>query len=339
MITIGKTKSVCPVCMKVLPAKKCIGEEGIYLTKECDLHGKFRTLIWEGSVADYLSWGRENLSAETPVNPKSKEKACPNNCGLCEEHERKGCCMVLEVTKRCNLHCPVCFASAGESQEKGDPSICEIEKQFDFLMEHGGPFIIQLSGGEPTMRDDLPEIIRMGREKGFTFFQLNTNGIRLAEEEEYARKLKKAGLNTVFLQFDGVSDDVYRTLRGQDMMEVKKKAVRNCSEAELGIALVPVIAPGVNDMQAGDILKFALDHMPFVRGVHFQPISYFGRCSQERPQNPITIPRMLKLIEEQTEGLMKAEDFAGGGAENPYCSFHASYLKKGERELKLLREN
>ena len=220
MITIGKTKSVCPVCMKVLPAKKCIGEEGIYLTKECDLHGKFRTLIWEGSVADYLSWGRENLSAETPVNPKSKEKACPNNCGLCEEHERKGCCMVLEVTKRCNLHCPVCFASAGESQEKGDPSICEIEKQFDFLMEHGGPFNIQLSGGEPTMRDDLPEIIRMRREKGFTFFQLNTNGIRLAEEEEYARKLKKAGLNTVFLQFDGVSDDVYRTLRGQDMMEV-----------------------------------------------------------------------------------------------------------------------
>lgn len=119
------------------------------------------------------------------------------------------------------------------------------------------------------MRDDLPEIIRMGREKGFTFFQLNTNGIRLAEEEEYARKLKKAGLNTVFLQFDGVSDDVYRTLRGQDMMEVKKKAVRNCSEAELGIALVPVIAPGVNDMQAGDILKFALDHMPFVRGYIF----------------------------------------------------------------------
>ncbi len=122
------------------------------------------------------------------------------------------------------------------------------------------------------------------------------------------------------------------------MMELKEKAVLNCSEAELGIALVPVIAPGVNDMQAGDILKFALDHMPFVRGVHFQPISYFGRCSQERPQNPITIPKMLKLIEEQTDGLMKAEDFAGGGAENPYCSFHASYLRKGERKLKLLEK-
>lgn len=81
------------------------------------------------------------------------------------------------------------------------------------------------------------------------------------------------------------------------MMELKEKAVLNCSEAELGIALVPVIAPGVNDMQVGDILKFAMDHMPFVRGVHFQPISYFGRCSQQRPQAPITIPKMLKLIE------------------------------------------
>mgnify|MGYP000883750662 CR=1 FL=1 len=91
------------------------------------------------------------------------------------------------------------------------------------------------------------------------FPQLNTNGIRLAREDGYARKLKKAGLNTVFLQFDGVTDQVYETLRGQAMMELKKKAILNCSEAELGIALVPVIAPGVNDMQVGDILKFGLD--------------------------------------------------------------------------------
>ena len=168
MITIGKTKSVCPECMKVVPAIKGIGEDGIYLVKECNAHGKFQTLIWEGNAADYLSWGRENLSAETPVNPKVKEKSCPDNCGLCEEHERKGCCMILEVTKRCNMHCPVCFASAGEDREKGDIPICEIEKQYDFLMAHGGPFNIQLSGGEPTMRDDLPEIIHMGREKGFS---------------------------------------------------------------------------------------------------------------------------------------------------------------------------
>ncbi len=136
------------------------------------------------------------------------------------------------------------------------------------------------------MREDLPEMIHMGREKGFTFFQLNTNGIRLAQEAGYARKLKKAGRIRLFLQFDGVTDDVYEILRGRAMMELKRKGGINCSEAELGIALVPVIAPGVNDMQVGDILKFGLDHMPFVRGVHFQPISYFGRCSRSAPKIP-----------------------------------------------------
>ena len=64
-------------------------------------------------------------------------------------------------------------------------------------MAHGGPFNIQLSGGEPTLREDLPEIIWLGRQKGFTFFQLNTNGIRLAAEPDYAKSLKAAGLNTV----------------------------------------------------------------------------------------------------------------------------------------------
>ena len=102
--------------MKVIQARKCIGEDGIYLVKECDIHGKFQTLIWEGNAVDYLAWGRENLSAESPENHKRIEKACPNNCGLCEEHERKGCCMVVEITYRCNMHCPVCFASACEDE-------------------------------------------------------------------------------------------------------------------------------------------------------------------------------------------------------------------------------
>ena len=112
--------------------------------------------------------------------------------------------------------------------------------------------------------------------------------------------------------------------------------MENCAKAGLGIVLVPVMVPGVNDMQVGDLLRFALEHMPSVRGIHFQPISYFGRCGLDRPGRPITIPRMLRLIEEQTGGVMKAADFSGGGAENPYCSFHASYMKRKDGSLKLL---
>ena len=140
MITIGKTKSVCPECMKVVPAKKCIGEDGIYLVKECNVHGKISDSDLGREMQQIIFPGEEKISQQkTPVNPKVKEKSCPDNCGLCEEHERKGCCMILEVTKRCNMHCPVCFASAGEGGENGDIPICEIEKQYDFLMAHGGP--------------------------------------------------------------------------------------------------------------------------------------------------------------------------------------------------------
>ena len=334
MMGFGRTKSVCPVCLRVLEAQKTVGEHGIYLNKTCPEHGAFSALIWEGSIKEYFMWNGESSAIDPPVNGKEPQRGCPNDCGLCSAHLRKGCCMLLELTRRCNLECPVCYASAGKCGD--DPNIEDIERQYDFLMAHGGPFNIQLSGGEPTLREDLPEIIWLGRQKGFTFFQLNTNGIRLAAEPDYAKSLKAAGLNTVFLQFDGMSDAVYEALRGRPLLREKLAAIESCAAAGLGIVLVPVIAPGVNEEEAGGILRLAMTRMPYVRGVHFQPLSYFGRCALKRAERPVTIPRMLRLIEKQTEGMMKYADFCGCGAESPYCSFHASYMRRGDGSLRLL---
>ena len=330
----AKARSVCPVCLQPVRAQKRAEADGIYLDKSCREHGSFSTLIWDGDLTSYLRWGGENTVYDPPVEPKEAVQPCPYNCGLCEMHLRKGCCALLELTARCNLRCPVCFADAGE--EKRDPSLEELARQYDYLMAHGGPFNIQLSGGEPTMRDDLPAIIRLGREKGFSFFQLNTNGLRLAREEGYAASLKEAGLNTVFLQFDGFREETWRSLRGELLLEEKKRAIAACAEAGLGVMLVPVIARGVNEDEIGALLRFGLEQMPAVRGVHFQPLSYFGRCSLEHPARPVTIPEMLRRIEEQTDGMMKAADFSGGGAESPYCSFHASYRLQPDGSLRCL---
>ena len=334
---IGKTMSVCPVCLARIPAVKTVGEDGnLYLEKRCWEHGPFRTLIWEGDLESYVNWSSgDSNDAVTPVRAAPPEKGCPYDCGLCQNHERDGCCVLLELTNRCNLRCPVCFASAGE-QKPHDLTLEEIGKQYDLLMERGGPFNIQLSGGEPTMRDDLDRIIALGSEKGFSFFQLNTNGLRLAGEEGYAQHLAKAGVSTVFLQFDGLEDEIYRTLRGAPLVQTKLRAIERCREAGLPVVLVPTVAPGVNDHALGDIFRFALEHAPHVRGVHIQPISYFGRCGLEAPELRLTIPAVLRRIEEQTGGLMKASDFGGGGAESPYCSFHASFLRKPDGTLKAL---
>ena len=335
MILFKKTQSVCPICLRVLPAQRRAEDDGIYLDKVCPEHGAFSALIWEGDLRSYRLWAAESGISEPPVNARAAARGCPYDCGLCERHQRKGCGMLLEVTNRCDLRCPVCFAAAGDGPVK-EPTLDEIARQYDFLLAHGGPFNIQLSGGEPTMRDDLPDILRIGRERGFSFFQLNTNGLRLAAEPGYAQTLKAAGLNTVFLQFDGVTDDVYRTLRGRPLLAQKQAAVRRCADAGLGVVLVPVIAPGVNDDQVGALLRWALERAPGVRGVHFQPLSWFGRCALPRPERPVTIPRMLALIERQTDGRMAAADFSGGGAENPYCSFHASYLRREDGSLRPL---
>ncbi len=332
----AKTSSVCPVCLNVIDAYKTVGDDGyIYLEKTCPDHGVWKTLIWEGDLESYRAWDRFPAGKNVPKGAVPVKDGCPHDCGLCEAHERDGCCVLLELTKRCNLRCPVCFASAGE-QEPGDLSLEEIARQYDLLMQRGGPFNIQLSGGEPTMRDDLDKIIALGKEKGFTFFQLNTNGVRIAEEEGYAEYLAKSGVSCVFLQLDGLDDAIYRKLRGRDLKDTKLLAIRRCREARLPVVLVPTVAPGVNDHALGDILRFALKHTPYIRGVHIQPVSYFGRCSLPAAQRRLTIPRILKNIEEQTDGLLKASDFGGGGAESAYCSFHASYQCREDGTIKAM---
>lgn len=322
---LEKTKSVCPVCLKPVDAFKVEREDGIYLDKQCEEHGMFRVLIWNGDRASYQAWDHPAPVSTPTVCQTEVKDGCPYDCGLCPDHEQQICCVVFEITQRCNLGCPVCFASAGKTPVE-DPSQEEIAGWYDRLLEVGGPYNIQLSGGEPTMRDDLPELIRIGKEKGFSFFQLNSNGIRLAQEPELAAQLADAGLNCVFLQFDGVTEAPYQALRGRPLLELKKKAIEHCGEAGLGVVLVPTIAEGVNVDQMGEILRFALDNMPFVRGVHFQPMSHFGRYDQAPKERRITIPDVLQQIERQTKGVMKASDFVGGGAENSHCSFHGSFM-------------
>jgi hypothetical protein len=232
----------------------------------------------------------------------------------------------MEVTRHCNLACPICFASAGGG-DAPDPDLDTVEAWCHALLASGGPFNIQLSGGEPTVRDDLPQLVERVRSLGFGFVQLNTNGLRLAADAAYAGALKRAGLGCVFLQFDGVTDDVYRRVRGRALVETKLAAIRNCRESQLGVVLVPTLVPGVNIWEIGEILRFAISQMPVVRAVHFQPVSYFGRYpAPPLDADRITLPEVLAEIERQTDGRMPARAFLPPSAENAWCSFQGKFV-------------
>ena len=332
---LSETVSVCPECLQRIPAARVRHGGDIYLKKTCPEHGDFCTILWRGEPA-FESWVRPKLSS-FPEKPGSEVRdGCPYDCGLCSEHRQHTCSVLLEVTQRCDLHCPVCFADS-DSAGTGDWSMTQIETWYKRLLESGGPFNIQLSGGEPCMRNDLPEIIRLGRSYGFEFFQLNTNGLRLARDLAYLAELKEAGLSTIFLQFDGTKDSIYKKLRGRAVLAEKMEVIRHCEELSVGVVLVPTLMPGVNTENIGDILRLALEHMPVVRGVHFQPVSYFGRYPAD-PADAVrfTIPEVIRQIEVQTGGLIRTETFCPPGCENALCSFHGNYVLMPNGALKAI---
>ena len=332
---LNRTESVCPVCLQRIPASRVQYDDDVYLEKICEEHGAFRAVIWRGDNPSYETWASQAPSVAAPfAQGGTSGLGCPFDCGLCPEHRQQTCCVLLEVTGRCNLRCPVCFAQSGEEALQ-DPTMREIENWYEKLMATGGPFNIQLSGGEPTVRDDLPEIVAMGRQKGFPYIQLNTNGLRLAEDPDYCRRLKDGGLSCVFLQFDGTDDGITRKLRGRELGDWKRRTLDVCGELELGVILAVTVVPGVNDENIGEIVNFAIERMPVVRGVHFQPISYFGRY----PKSPadadrITLPEVMRAIERQTNGLIPVASLHPRKAENPFCSFQGNYVRGTDGKLK-----
>ena len=332
---ISTTESLCPECLGRIPADLIRRNGNTYLRKTCAEHGTFETVIWRGSPA-YETWD----VPKTPTYPEKPftvvGKGCPYDCGLCPDHQQQPCCVLLEVTQRCDLGCPLCFASAGASTED-DPDLPTIRFWFQKLMTAGGPFNIQLSGGEPCLREDLPQIIGLGKSLGLTFFQVNTNGLRLATDIDFLKKLKSAGLSTVYLQFDGTYDAIYEKIRGHKLLLPKIAAIKNCAELQIGVVLVATLVPGINSPEVGNILKLALQYHPKVRGVHFQPVSYFGRYpGPPQNQDRITLPEVITLLEEQTKGLVKKENFKPSGGENAHCSFHGNFVVMPDGSLKPL---
>ncbi|AET66940.1 putative Fe-S oxidoreductase [Desulfosporosinus orientis DSM 765] len=328
------TESLCPECLQRIPAQRVVQGETVYLVKRCPEHGEYRTLLWRGSP-QWDSWLRPTIPTPPRECFTQVERGCPFDCGLCKEHYKTTCTALLEVTQRCNLNCRVCFANAGT--ELDEPSLAVIEGWYKKVLAASGPVNIQLSGGEPTLRNDLPEIVEMGRELGFNFIQLNTNGLRLAEDPGFVRELKEAGLSSVFLQFDGTEDSIYQTIRGRKLLEVKAKAIESCARHEIGVVLVPTLIPGINTHNIGGILRFALENHPSVRGVHFQPVSYFGRILKEPlDSDRITLPEVIQAIEEQTDGLIKAASLK---PHNGRCSFSGNFIRQTDGSMQPVINN
>lgn len=313
--TINKSvQSLCPICLKVVKAHIFEDDGSIKIEKKCEVHGVFSDIYWSDSEL-YRKFDRYGRNSGNGLdNPNTHvDSGCPFDCGICQNHKTGTLLGIIDLTNRCNMACPVCFANAEVTGHLYEPTLDQIRRMMETL-RHEQPVpcpAVQFSGGEPTMREDLPQIIAMAHDMGFSQVQIATNGIKLGGSLELCKILRRSGLHTVYLQFDGVTPEPYKILRGRNILPVKHQAIENCRRSGLmSVVLVPTLERGVNDGQMGDIVRFAAENLDVIKGVNVQPVSFVGRIDQnERADRRITIPDVLSLLEEQTDNEITREDF------------------------------
>jgi len=332
MEIIGKTRSICPECLKVIDAD--LYEEGgkVLIEKKCLEHGVFKDVYW----SDYSYYLRANdfrSDGNGIDNPYGHEsKGCPYDCGLCDKHMSPTLLANIDITNRCNMNCPICFANAGKAGYVLEPSREEIRKILQNLADQRPVRCtsVQFSGGEPTVRDDLPDIINDAWNMGFTHVQVATNGKRFVNDIEFTKRIRETGLNTIYFQFDGVTEKPYVAARGYNAFPEKLKAIENMRAANItSIVLVPTLVKGINDDQVGDIVKFAFENKDVVSAINFQPVSFSGRIDQNSLQESrITLPDLAILLEEQTDGQITRDDLYPIPYINTVSKFVEAWKKK-----------
>jgi len=260
---LAETTSLCPDCLEQVPGRYVRRDGGVFLSRECPDHGTSDRRVW-GSF-DHWDW-----AADLGPSPE-------HDGGDLTVDDDHACLAVVEVTDDCNLSCSYCFASSGPGGDHR--SSAEIDALLDTVVEAGGR-PIQFSGGEPTVRDDLPELVERARDRGIDHVEVNTNGIRLATEDGYAQRLAAAGVTAVYLQFDGLTSETYERIREVDLVDEKHAAIEACRGADLPVVLVPTVVPDVNDDEMGEIVSFAMDNLDVIESVNFQPVAQFGRYEE-----------------------------------------------------------
>jgi uncharacterized radical SAM superfamily Fe-S cluster-containing enzyme len=295
------TNSLCSTCLAKVEAKVVIQNDRVYLHKFCPEHKLHKVLI--STDAEYYKLSRQTLKAgQMPLKFQTPIKyGCPFDCGLCPDHEQHSCLTLIEITDQCNLTCPVCYSDSSPKRLT-HRSIEQIEFMLDCVVRNEAePDVVQISGGEPTIHPQFFQVLDLAKARPIKHLMVNTNGIRIANDADFARRLKDymPGFE-VYLQFDSLRPGPLLALRGSDLTEVRKKAIDRLNEHNISTTLVVTLKKGLNDGEIGEIIDYALQQR-CVRGVTFQPIQDAGRLESFDPETDrLTLGEIRQQILKQS---------------------------------------
>lgn len=323
------SKGLCPSCKKAVDGVRIIRDGKVYLRKQCPTHGQSEAMIsgdadWFLKSLTYIKEGSIPLVHSTKV-----EKGCPDDCGLCPDHEQHSCLPIIEITNHCNLECPICIV---QNRHNYDMTKEEFGRILDGLVEKEGQIeTINLSGGEPTMHPQLFDFLDMAiAKKEISRVSISTNGLRCATDYSFCEEIAKRGVY-ISLQLDALSNPALRVLRGAgDQRAAREKALSNLERAGVKTTIVSTVAKGVNDDKVGECIEL-LYAKDFILSLTFQPAAYTGyggaHFAPHNPMDVVTIPDIVRGAAEQTGGKLSQSDFLPLPCSHPSC-FGLTYLLK-----------
>ena len=297
--------SVCSDCLRRTEGKIIIQENNVYMDKLCYSCAK-REKVLLSDDADYYRRCREVYvkPSEMPERWNTPMKyGCPYDCGLCPSHEQHSCLTLIEVTDHCNLKCPICYADSGPERKEDYRTLEHIVAMLDAVVENElEPDVIQISGGEPTLHPNFFDILDAVRERPVKHLMVNTNGIRIANEPEFAARLAEYNPGfELYLQFDSLEREPLMRLRGADLRDVRQRALENLEAHNVSTTLVVTLQKGLNDHEIGNIIEHA-QSWTCVRGVTFQPIQQAGRHEDyDMAKDRLTLSEVRRMIGEQSD--------------------------------------
>jgi uncharacterized radical SAM superfamily Fe-S cluster-containing enzyme len=310
MKELEKTYSVCPMCLhegkiQKITASIIEDEAKVWIIKHCQKHGSFKE-IYFGDITLYKRWMGYKVTAEPISYVKTSLLEDPE---LYEVHTSQTMLTNLVVTNRTDMSWDPNNFNAHLVGYVYEPSLIQLRELMRKTRDEKpiGSKSLQITGGEPTLRKDLFNIIQMAKEIGFSHVQIHTNGIKLAESIDYCRRLKEEKVNSVYLRFNGTTNKTNR------LIELHKQTLENLRKVDLNVVLDSVIIGNNNVQECGKIVRFALDNIDVVRGVHFQPLFFSDITStitiEQRENQHVDLIQMFEAIEKEFLGMISREDF------------------------------
>lgn len=305
---LGETTCVCETCLARVPARIVASDAQVWYEKTCPVHGFHRSII-STDPAYFIECRSRRAESLGPPRIHAGYSDPRAQQGL-----RPTAMAILEIVDGCNAKCPTCSA-ASQPEITRVMKLLEIEAALDAFMNTSQQHdLLMISGGEPTLHPQVLEVLALAHARGIARVMLITNGFRIAREPEFASALAALGpWLEIYLQFDSLSEQVLKVLRGEDLRDVRARALQELERHQIATTLVCVVKKGLNETEIGSVVDTALTYK-CVRGVTFQPMRAVGRTDGFEPRT-----QWLTLADIRT-ALISSDHFAPAGLQPHPCN-------------------